>query len=355
MRPNAEYLLIETIRQVGVSNYSLIARLTGMNPETVRYKINNQLSKLGLQVLLNIDYSKIGFQMGLLTVKPNATAGRTWLDNASYLTFVSKAMTQDKYLCVYAVPYRFKKKYADMLTEMRTLKLIDEFELTPISWVRYPPLRTEFFDLDTGRWSIDWSRIDRLQNESGVTSKLVDLDAKIDYIDTKILKYMQEEPTINPAKIARMIEANPRTVRFHYTEHVMKGGLILCNNVRWSKSQGQGGSQQTMQIALLFDRLSADQSSYTRKLCNKIPFTVMEANLENSGYFAFLDIPMEYFHDTIGYLDRNAPDNSYGRQTFILDSGRTQFLNFPEELFDSQRGWRLLQNNQQKVTDRVTS
>ena len=35
-RRNQDYLLIETIKRVGPSNYSLLARLTGLNPETVR-------------------------------------------------------------------------------------------------------------------------------------------------------------------------------------------------------------------------------------------------------------------------------------------------------------------------------
>ena len=351
MQPNAEYLLIETIRQVGVSNYSLIARLTGMNPETVRYKINNQLSKLGLQILINVDYSKIGFQMGLLSVKPNPTAGRTWLDHASYLTFVSKVMAQDRYLCLYAIPHRFKKKYSDAISEMNSLNLIDDFSLTPISWVRYPPLRTEFFDIDTGRWNINWGRIDMMKQELGVASKTIDTDAKIDYIDAKILKYMQEDPTISPAKIARLIDANPRTVRFHYSEHVMKGGLILCNNVKWSKPATQGDPRQTMQLAVLYDGVSGDLPAAARRICNRIPFTVMEAQFEERGYFAFLDIPMEYFHETVSYLERSLPGQPSDRQTLILDPGKTQFLNFPEELFDSERGWRLLQTYQAKVSE----
>src|ERR1700689_3206417 len=98
---NTEYLLIETIRQVGVSNYSLIARLTGLSAETVRYKVNKQLVKLGLGILVNIDYAQLGFTMGLLVVKPNQSAGRTWLDRTSYLILISKVMGQEKYVCLY--------------------------------------------------------------------------------------------------------------------------------------------------------------------------------------------------------------------------------------------------------------
>src|SRR2546425_10637641 len=67
-RRNQDYVLLETIKQVGASNYSLIARLTGLNPETVRYKVSKQLAKFGLDLSININYSELGFSMGLLTI-----------------------------------------------------------------------------------------------------------------------------------------------------------------------------------------------------------------------------------------------------------------------------------------------
>ena len=75
-RRNQEYLLIETIKRVGPSNYSLLARLTGLNPETVRYKISKQLPKYGLGLTVNINYGELGFSMGLLRIKANSMSGK---------------------------------------------------------------------------------------------------------------------------------------------------------------------------------------------------------------------------------------------------------------------------------------
>jgi DNA-binding Lrp family transcriptional regulator len=336
-------LLIETIRQVGVSNYSLIARLTGLSAETVRYKVNKQLSKLGLGILVNIDYAQLGFTMGLLVVKPNPSAGRTWLDRASYLVLISKVMGQEKYVCLYALPNRFKKKYLDSIGELQKIGLIEEFTSAEISWVRYPPMRSEFFDLDTGKWKVDWKRVDMTQAEMGPTSHLINTDAKVDYIDTKILRYMQEDPTISPSKIAKNLGANARTIRYHYAEHVQKGKLILGNNVRWIKGLVPGRTPEIMQIAVVFRGLDPEELNSVRKLCNKIPFTLLEASLENRGYFAFIDIPMEYFHDTMSYIERYASPLGAKKEMVILDPAKTQFLIVPDELYDRERGWRLLQ------------
>ncbi|MGI0091231.1 MAG: winged helix-turn-helix transcriptional regulator [Nitrososphaerales archaeon] len=342
MSRNTEYLLIETIRQVGVSNYSLIARLTGLSAETVRYKVNKQLGKMGLGILVNIDYSQLGFTMGLLVVKPNPNANKTWLDRASYLMLVSKAMGVDKYVCLYAIPYRFKKKYIDSIGDLQKIGLIEGFEFQEISWIRYPPLRSEFFDLDSGKWNVDWKRVDLTNTEMGPTSHLVNQDAKVDFIDTKILKFMQEEPTISPAKIAKNLGANARTIRYHYAEHVQKGKLILGNNVRWIKGQVAGKTPEIMQIAVTFRNLEPDELNSVRKLCNRIPFTLVEAAFESRGYFAFLDTPMEYFHETISYLERNTSMLNSKKEVTILDPTKTQFLNVADELYDKERGWRLM-------------
>ncbi|MHB1868678.1 MAG: winged helix-turn-helix domain-containing protein [Nitrososphaerales archaeon] len=338
---NAEYLLIETIRQVGVSNYSLIARLTGLSAETVRYKVNKQLGKMGLGILVNIDYAQLGFSMGMLVVKPNPNADKSWLDRASYLMLQSKGMGVEKYVCLYAIPYRFKKKYYDSITDLQKLGLIESFEFQEISWIRYPPMRSEFFDLDTGKWNVDWKRVDLTASEMGPTSHLVNQDAKVDYIDAKILKFMQEDPTISPAKIAQKLGANARTVRYHYAEHVQKGKLILGNNVRWIKGITPGKSPEIMQIAVVFRNLESEELNAVRKLCNKIPFTLIEASFETRGYFAFLDIPLEYFHETMSYIDRST---TYGpkKEITILDPTKTQFLNLSDELYDKERGWRLM-------------
>lgn len=339
---NTEYLLIETIRQVGVSNYSLIARLTGLSAETVRYKVNKQLGKMGLGILVNIDYAQLGFSMGLLMVKPNPKSDKSWLDRATYLLLESRGMGVEKYVCLYAIPFRFKKKYFDSITELQRLGLIESFETQEISWVRYPPMRSEFFDLDTGKWNIDWKRVDMAKTEMGPTSHLVNQDAKVDYIDTKILRFMQEDPTISPAKIAQKLGANARTIRYHYAEHVQKGKLILGNNVRWIKGVTPGKNPDIMQIAVIFRNLEAEELNSVRKLCNRIPFTLIEASFENRGYFAFMDIPLEYFHETMSYVDRNTSIFSAKKELVMLDPTKTQFLNLSDELYDKERGWRLM-------------
>ncbi len=340
-RRNQDYLLIETIKRVGPSNYSLLARLTGLNPETVRYKISKQLGKFGLGLTVNINYAELGFSLGLLKIKANSSSGKSWYDHVHYLMLLSKVVGTDRNICLYGIPYRFKKKYAESFDELKQKKLIDEYEMTELYWMRYPPFRSELYNFETKCWNVDWKRIEATTQEAGVTSFSVNHDSKVDDVDIKILKYLKEDPTFGLAKVAKEIGVNARTVRYHHTEHVIKGNLILGNNVRWTWPLQQGKSNEIMQVMAGFKALEADEVSVVRKLFNKLPFTWVEGGTEARDYFAFMDIPILSFHDCIRFIETQLGAVRSKLEVSILDSAKTQYLNVPDEMFDKRLGWRL--------------
>jgi DNA-binding Lrp family transcriptional regulator len=340
-RRNQDYLLIETIKRVGQSKYSLLARLTGLNPETVRYKISKQLPKYGLGLTVNINYGELGFAMGLLKVRANSSSGKSWFDHTHYLMLLSKVVGTDTYLCIYGIPFRFKKKYAESLEELKKKKLIDDYEMTELYWMRYPPFRSELYNFETKCWTVDWKRIESTTQEAGVTSFSVNHAPKVDDVDIKILKYLKEDPTYGLAKLGKEIGVNPRTVRYHHTEHVVKGNLIIGNNVRWTWPLQQGKSSEIMQVMAGFKGLEQDEVASVRKMFNKLPFTWVEAGTEGKDYFAFMDVPILSFHDCVRFIETSLGSLRSKLEMSILDSAKTQYMSVPDEMFDKRLGWRL--------------
>jgi len=340
-RRNQDYLLIETIKRVGPSNYSLLARLTGLNPETVRYKISKQLPKYGLGLTVNINYGELGFAMGLLKVRANSSSGKSWFDHTHYLMLLSKVVGTDTFLCIYGIPFRFKKKYSESLEELKKKKLIDDYAMTELYWMRYPPFRSELYDFETKCWKVDWKRIESTTQEAGVTSFSVNHAPKVDDVDIKILKYLKEDPTYGLAKLGKEIGVNPRTVRYHHSEHVVKGNLIIGNNVRWTWPLQQGKSSEIMQVMAGFKGLEQDEVATVRKLFNKLPFTWVEGGTEGKDYFAFMDIPILSFHDCVRFIETTLGSLRSKLEVSILDSAKTQYMSVPDEMFDKRLGWRL--------------
>jgi DNA-binding Lrp family transcriptional regulator len=337
-----DHLLIETIKQVGVSNFSLIARLTGLNPETVRYKIHKQLSRMNLAVNVNIDYGLLGFKIGVMKVKGTEADGDSWLDQTSYLTFAAKTMGTNDFTCLYAIPPNLKKKYLDSYEAMKQDGLIDDFEASEIFWVRYPPFRSEYYDFDDKRWVVDWQQVDRTYHEAGVISSPHGHEAKMDLFDLRILKRIQQNPTITVTRIAKEMKANPRTARYHYLEHIVKNKLILSFDVRWAQGK-LSRPDDLMQVVYSANQLNEDQKDEVGKVFNRIPFTWLEAG-NGDGYLAFLDIPITDFHETVRYVERNTEAVRDKLGMTMLDPSKTRLFKVPEEMFDKKMGWRLKTN-----------
>jgi len=152
---------------------------------------------------------------------------------------------------------------------------------------------------------------------------------------------MQENPTVSLAKVASDMNANPRTVRYHHAEHVVKGKMILNSNVRWWRPAFEGKPGELMQMAVLFRGLGREKVVAARKLVNKIPFTWVEGGSEGGDYFALLDVPIERLYETARYIEGNAEDVKDSFSIMMLDSQKSRYLFLPEEMFDPQRGWTL--------------
>jgi len=103
--------------------------------------------------------------------------------------------------------------------------------------------------------------------------------------------------------------------------------------------QGKGG--EIMQVMAGFKALEADETPVVRKLFNKLPFTWVEGGTEGRDYFAFMDIPILSFHECVRFIETNLGDIRGKLEVSILDSGKTQYMNVPDEMFDKRLGWRL--------------
>ncbi len=340
-RRNQDYKLLETIKRVGVQNYSLLARLTGLNAETIRYKVNRHLAKLGLSTTIDINYGQLGLTIGYLTLRPNGDSGKSWADRMSYVIFSGKKIGSNSYFCLTAVPYRLKKKYLDSIEKLKGEGLVESYEYKELYWLRYPPFRPEFYDFDERSWKVDWNRFEMTMSEIGPSFLDVNRESDVDYIDLKILSSMMKDPTMPLAKTAKEIKVNPRTVRYHHSEHVMKNGFILGNNIRWVRPFQESNPGGVVQAVILSRKLDEPGMSKVRKFCNSLPFTWLEAGTEDRTYLAIVDIPISDFQTCIQQIEVHLQGAGDSYDVTMLDASKSRPLAIPEEMFEPKRGWRL--------------
>lgn len=340
-RRNQDYLLLETIKRVGVQNYSLLSRLTGLNAETIRYKVNKHLTKLGLATSINVNYGELGLSMGYISVKPNGASGKSWLDRMSYVVFVGKNIGANRYFCLCAVPFRLKKKYLDALEQIKQDGLIEEYEFKELYWMRYPPFRPEFYDFEERGWKMDWNRFDLSTEEAGPSFISVNRDSAVDFVDLKILSALLRDPTTPLAKAAKEMNVNPRTVRYHHSEHVLRNSFMLGTNIRWIKPLQEGNTGGVMQALIMARNLDEAGMSKIRKFCNSLPYTWLEAGSEDRLYLAIVDVPLAEFQTCIQQIEMNLVRVGKAYEVVMLDASKTKPLSIPDEMFEEDRGWRL--------------
>jgi hypothetical protein len=169
----------------------------------------------------------------------------------------------------------------------------------------------------------------------------VNRESDVDFIDLKILTAMMKDPTVPLAKTAKEIGVNPRTVRYHHAEHVMKNGFILSNNIRWIKPFQEGNPGGVMQAVIISKKLDEKGMTQVRKFCNSLPFTWLEAGTEDRTYMAVVDIPLADFQTTVQQIEVHLQGVGESYEVEMLDPSRTRPLTIPDEMFDPKRGWRL--------------
>ncbi|MDG7007195.1 MAG: hypothetical protein JRN06_02990 [Nitrososphaerota archaeon] len=141
--------------------------------------------------------------------------------------------------------------------------------------------------------------------------------------------------------MAAELDVNPRTLRYHHAEHVVKGKFILNSNVRWKKPILEGRPGDLMQILALFRGAGQEGVAKARKLMNRIPFTWIEGGSETGDYFALLDVPLDMLYETTRYVESNTEDMRSNLSIVMLDSQKSRHLYLPDEMFDPKRGWTL--------------
>jgi hypothetical protein len=352
-RRNQDYKLLETIKRVGVQNYSLLSRLTGLNAETIRYKVNRHLTKLGLSTTININYGQLGLTIGYLMVEPNGASGKSWMDRMSYVIFSGKRIGANRHFCLTAVPYRLKKKYTASLEQLKSEGLVDSYEYKEMYWMRYPPFRPEYYDFDEKSWKVDWNRFEMTMSEIGPSFVDVNRESDVDFIDLKILSSMMKDPTMPLAKTAKEISVNPRTVRYHHAEHVLKNGFILSNNIRWVKPVQEGNPGGVMQAVIVSRKLDEAGMTKVRKFCNSLPFTWIEAGSEDKTYVAVVDIPMGDFQTCMQQIEMHLQGAGDTYEVAMLDASKSGPLTIPDEMFEPKRGWRLYSPGEQRPAQRA--
>ncbi|MEM0382659.1 MAG: hypothetical protein QW580_08410, partial [Nitrososphaerota archaeon] len=225
-------------------NLSLISMLTGIPRETVRYKVKKQLKNLGftIQMIPNV------YRMGLTRLCARLTFTKDGLKIArnileelgrnSYLSYYGKIAFSNDYLVLINPPLRWAGTFSDLFNNLQDEGIVERFEISEIKEVGYPHVSYRLFDFEKGTWKI--GEEDDATSEGIVTIQKASSEETTNYLvdsmDLAIITELLGDAFKPLTRVSPMIGHDPRLLRYHFQEHVVRKGLIAGYVLNWLPS-----------------------------------------------------------------------------------------------------------------------
>jgi DNA-binding Lrp family transcriptional regulator len=339
------YKLIEAIKKYGPRNFSLLSRVTGIPVETIRYKICKQFKEKGIGVHLGIDYNKLAlvrtwvkleFQESFLQYAEKFL----WkLSEIGYLIYYASTLPYNEYYAMFAIPTRYRKEYRNFLDSLIEEEVLNNYYAYELTSCRHLSLNAKYFDFDNWEWKIDWNNLESpdINVEQPFESEPLK-DPLVDYQDLLILKELQINSLRSLSEIAMNINMNPRTVLYHFNEHIIRRGIINQYYIKWF---GRKPEKTLVSIILQCYNVKEREIQNLKEDLEKIPFTFFDAySLENKFYLAQQLLPAEMLTETLRYLKKVKQNiNGMNFEIEILDPLLERPFTIHYKLFSDNKEW----------------
>ena len=350
--------IVRAIIQVGPGNYSLISRLTGIPPETVRYKIKNQLYKKGVAIHAIVEAEKFDLARYIVFMdfseKYQAISKYILqaLHELAYLNYYSAQLMSNEYYTTFQVPRQFKLQFAEFLDEMVNLEILQSYSIKPIVWKDYLSLRPEYYDFQEGRWDIDWQSLSISDDVPKVVIATDEEKNEYDKTDLLICKELMINSLTTVAEISKKLNVNVKTLQYHFNSHILGRKMISKYLVRWMGDLESIKKHKIIYARIFARDLNQSQLTELRKAFYTLPFTWGETIAGNRElYQVELAIPVEHYLYVQYFMNNNLGQLAEELDFKTIDVGNSMAFTIPHSLFDaSTNTWNFpLEENVKKL------
>jgi len=334
--------LIEAVNRVGIQNVSLLARMTGMPTETIRYTMKKRFPKMGLNVRTPLNHGAVGLERYFVTFRlgdagvRNEAALMKALSSSAFLTYRCEAPVDHRHLAFFSVPVALADEFRSFLDRLVSERLVIDYSSQRLEWSRHPELKSRYYNFGSGQWAVDWETIRRLKEPPPQPAKSEEASASpdIDVTDTLIIKELELDSWRNIADIARKLGQNERTIRWHYRKHV--ADVAQSSYVSWFPvTKNRLG--RAVGLVHEFTDLSRANLAKARLVFNNFPFAWFEGG--NGGYYQVHSaMPAEYFMESVRFLNESLNEASKDWRTWTVDLSTIHAYSIPYENFGKD-GW----------------
>ena len=241
-------------------------------------------------------------------------------------------------MVLFALPEGSTQKYHEFLRYLVDIGIVSAFSLHELEWERHLSLNPKYFDFDSAKWEIDWSKIE-FEKFSIDDGKEFREEGKVDKADLLLIKELQKDSIQSIIDIARKVKIHPKTLRYHYHAHVERKKLVSGYLVRWMRDIESTRAHAIMFVRFVFNGLDRSELLKARAAISKIPLTWAEDFLQDGTYFGTIFMPVQEYADTFKFISKNVNGFRHKLQCLFIDSGDACLFTVPYQMYDPDRGW----------------
>lgn len=333
--------ILDALKKYGPRNLSLIAMLTGLPKETVRYKVKKQLKEMGFTIKTIPHYYRMGLSTFFGTISFTRNGAKfaqdilDWIGLNSYLSYYGKIAFSNKYLVMLSPPTKWASEFIDMFEELAMRDIIAEYEFKEAVEVGYPHVSYRLFDFKKREWRLD-NNLDH--DADTITLQRISQHEAANYVvdslDLAIIAELRIDAFKPLTDIAAQYGRDPRLLRYHFQEHIVRKGLIAGYLLAWYPKGDR--SPDIARWWISFGPRSEKELSKLRKMVSSSPFCKFYQVAEDGSFIAYMIVDRQ-FMGAINNLSKKLEEDGIFGDPVLEEDGKSFAIT--KELFTNAAGW----------------
>jgi hypothetical protein len=335
--------LAELITQIG-PDINEISRRLGQYKESVRYRYNEKILGKGIAVQGAIDHEKLGLRRVVFIVEFSdeyekyAQSILIAMSDLCYVAGFERIMPDGRYVINASVPEEFVDQFFGFIIALETKGLFRCDRILAFDWFRQVPMRTKFYNFDTGRWDFEWSNLGKPEAWGFKPSKRI----RFDYTDLLIIKELRIDGTELLKDIAKKFNIGYKKLAWHYNTHVKQRGLLRGYTLNWMGTRYDFKLEKALnrkhryfRVDLLAENLSEMDRMELMSKTNALPF--LWAEMGGRDYWAQFAFPVDNVVEAYQYLTNAVQPLKDRARMIVMDQANALSFNISYKLFDAEK------------------
>ena len=305
-----------------------ISRRLGQFKESVRYRYKEKILNKGFSVQANVDHEKLGLQRVIVVLdfaeqyQKFAQSILASMNELCYLVSFAKTMPGGYYIANFSAPREFVGELKLFLGAMKEKGMFSRLDVVDFDWMRVVPMKSEFYDFDTGRWDFDWTA--NTTSDFGSAHYMPSSPARFDLVDLLLIKELQMDANKSLKEISDKLKVNYKKLAWHYTTHVMARRLLNGYRVNWMGTRYDYAIEKVLHrqhkyfaVTLMVRGVSEYETMSLRQAVDRLPFLWSEAAGVN--YVCEFSFPVDFVVEGLQFLTEAISGVKERAEIFAID------------------------------------